>query len=433
MRRRLFCLATISSVLMSLPSRANAHVKWFSHYDIAGVPTDLEMAFNTEFVVLFALSVSLLLFGAAIESLAPGRVLLSGLNRITAPLESNAEVLIRASCGFLLVSLWALGGIILTPELKTSQQWISWLQLAMAAGLLWRRTLVFTAVGFVVLYGIAMYHYGAFHLLDYPIFIGLAAYLTLIGCQKSLFGIRPLDVLRVSVAITLMWASVEKWAYPEWSRPIIEATPGMTLGFSREVFMQAAGVIEFALSFALLLGPLVRRTAAIILFAMFISAVGPFGKIDAIGHAPIVGALAAIIGDKSPGGAIFAFGSRPAWRFVQSGAALLVSYCALLVFFVASYYLLHAELYGPMPIALCTCPAHKPERASFVSTVGPQPLSRSGPLCQVFLASSDWWSKLATPRKKASISLSGGPRSVPQTADSCGMSVVGAADALPPK
>ncbi|MFX8067266.1 DoxX family membrane protein, partial [Acinetobacter baumannii] len=96
-----------------------------------------------------------------------------------------------------------------------------------------------------------------------------------------LFGIRPLDVLRVSVAITLMWASVEKWAYPEWSRPIIEATPGMTLGFSREVFMQAAGVIEFALSFALLLGPLVRRTAAIILFAMFISAVGPFGKIDA--------------------------------------------------------------------------------------------------------------------------------------------------------
>jgi hypothetical protein len=35
--------------------------------------------------------------------------------------------------------------------------------------------------------------YGAFHLADYPIFLGIAVYLALVGLQKTLFGIKPLD------------------------------------------------------------------------------------------------------------------------------------------------------------------------------------------------------------------------------------------------
>jgi hypothetical protein len=53
-----------------------------------------------------------------------------------------------------------------------------------------------------------------------------------------------------------MWASIEKWAYPEWSYPLLTLHPGMTFGFTPQFYMQAAGVVEFALAFALLWTPL---------------------------------------------------------------------------------------------------------------------------------------------------------------------------------
>ena len=64
-----------------------------------------------------------------------------------------------------------------------------------------------------------------------------------------------------------MWASIEKWAYPEWSFPLLVEHPSMTLGFDPEFFMRAAGAIEFALAFALMWTPLVRRVGAIMLAA----------------------------------------------------------------------------------------------------------------------------------------------------------------------
>ena len=62
--------------------------------------------------------------------------------------------------------------------------------------------------------------------------------------------------------------------------------------------MQAAGAVEFALAFALMWTPLVRRVAAIMLAGMFVSAVLEFGKIDLIGHTLIVVVLLGIIGDR---------------------------------------------------------------------------------------------------------------------------------------
>ncbi len=139
--------------------------------------------------------------------------------------------------------------------------------------------------------------YGTFHLADYPVFLGVAAYLALVGAQSQFFGMRPLDVVRWAAAITLMWASIEKWAYPQWSFPLINDNPSMTMGYDAEFFMQAAGVIEFTLAFALIWTPLVRRVAAIMLAAAFIAAIAQFGKIDAIGHALIIVVLLAIAAD----------------------------------------------------------------------------------------------------------------------------------------
>ena len=125
-----------------------------------------------------------------------------------------------------------------------------------------------------------IWEYGIFHLADYPVFLGVAAYLALVGLQRDLFGVSPLDVVRWTAGITLMWASIEKWAYPEWSYPLFSTHPDMSMGFDPDFFMRAAGAIEFALAFALMWTPLVRRVAAIMLSGMFVSAVLEFGKVD---------------------------------------------------------------------------------------------------------------------------------------------------------
>jgi len=224
---------------------------------------------------------------------------------------------------------------LLTPELKTDSTLVGMLQLGIAAGMLSRRTMPLSALGIAVLYGIAIDQYGIFHLADYPVFLGFAAFLALTGLQKDLFGLRPIDVLRWAAGITLMWASIEKWAYPEWSYPLFVVHPTMSLGFSPEFYMRAAGAVEFALAFSLVWTPLVRRIGAIMLAAMFISAVLPFGKIDLIGHSLIIVALFGIVADD---------GGKPAR--LRHSWLVPFAYASSLTVFLAAYYLAHKVLFG---------------------------------------------------------------------------------------
>jgi hypothetical protein len=128
-----------------------------------------------------------------------------------------------------------------------------------------------------------------------------------------------------------MWASIEKWAYPEWSYPLLNLHPEMTFGFSPEYYMRAAGAVEFALAFALLWRPLLRRVAAALLIEIFVGAVFEFGKIDLIGHSLIVVTLLGILADN---------GGKPAT--FRSASLLPVSYASALIGFLALYYGWHA-------------------------------------------------------------------------------------------
>jgi hypothetical protein len=352
--RRLSTLAVSALGLILICTRASAHIKWFCAYNVAGQPRGLENVLCPDFEVLTLTALLMLLSGYLIEMSMVGTALLAALNRVTSGLRDNTEVLMRATCGFFFVALWTKGGIILTPELTTTSSVIPWLQLGMAACLIWRRTLPITGLGIVGLFAYAVYQYGIFHLMDYPIFLGIAAYLVLTGLQRDLFGVRPVDILRWSAAVTLMWASIEKWAYPEWSFPLLNVHPQMTLGYNEEFFMRAAGMVEFTLSFALVLTPLARRTAALILSGMFISAVFQFGKIDAIGHAPIVAVLLAIIGDDFVGARFsrVRLGIKDAWERFDLRLSLWdfvlvpAGYCGALAAFLAIYYVLHSVLFG---------------------------------------------------------------------------------------
>ena len=318
-----------------LAGTANAHVKWFCSFDVAGQPRGLENVLCPDFEFLVGLTILTLMIGCLLEGTYLGLAMLRSLDRATAFLRDNTETMFRAGCAFFFISIWAIGGILLTPELKTSSTVVGAIQLGIAAGMLSRRTMPLSALGIAAIFMIATWQYGIFHLADYPVFLGVAAYLALTGLQRDFFGVRAIDIVRWTAGVTLMWASIEKWAYPEWSFPLLMDHPAMALGFSAEFFMRAAGAIEFALAFALMWTPLVRRFGAVLLASMFVSAVAEFGKVDLVGHTLIVVVLLAVVAD-------------------NGGKAVLVRYpwlvpaaygCALGTF-LAVYYLAHTVLFG---------------------------------------------------------------------------------------
>lgn len=326
-------LITATGIFTS--GQASAHIKWFCAYDVAGQPKGLENVLCSDFEYLSGLALLVLLIGCILERTVIAEALLNALDRATSGLRFNTDVLFRATCGGFFVALWTMGGVMLTPELTTTSTFIPWLQLAIAAGLIWRRTMPLSALGIVALYALAIRDYGIFHLMDYPVFLGIAAYLVLAGLQRTLFGARPLDILRWTTSVTLMWGAIEKWAYPQWTFPLFLTHPGINMGFDGDFFMRAAGVVEFTLAFALMWTPLVRRSAALILAGMFISAIFEFGKVDAIGHSTTIIIVLAIAADNA---------RLP----VQSRSWLLVpvGYGTALAGFLGLYYIVHAALFG---------------------------------------------------------------------------------------
>ena len=324
--------------LLTISSKAMAHVKWFSPYSVEKSPTAIsELLATPIFWILLGFITISMITATWFERRSLSQKLLAGINALTAELRHRVDDMMRVGMGVFLIALWILGEVILTPELKTDWTWVSWFQLAMALALFWRWSMPLTSLGILFLWCLGVWQYGLFHLLDYPIFLGIAIYLTITACPNSVFFPYRWDVLRWGAAITLMWASIEKFAYPDWSFPILEAMPSLTLGLSKDHFMMLAGLAEFALAFALIWTPLVRRLSAVVLCALFLAAIIPFGKIDAIGHLMIILILIGIIVDDRP----------ISFRLRSIGTLVPLKYASLIGFTVA-YYGLQTLFYGDL-------------------------------------------------------------------------------------
>jgi hypothetical protein len=279
-------------------AKADAHVKWFAPYNVAQAPIRLAGVLNPTFIGLLVLTLVLLWIFCVLERTAIGATLVASIDEVFSLLRGKTETLMRAGTGGFFVAIWAHGGIILTPELFMNSPATEWLQLLIAIGLVFRVTMPVSALGMAFLFAEGIRAYGLFHMMDYPIFLGAALYLAVRGFgQTSLLGVRAVDILRIGASVTLLWASIEKWAYPEWTYPILYAHQDLAMGLDPHFYMTAAGMVEFGLAFALLWTPLVRRMAAVVLMSMFISAVFEFGKIDAIGHSVIVVILLVVAAD----------------------------------------------------------------------------------------------------------------------------------------
>ena len=150
------------------------------------------------------------------------------------------------------------------------------------------------ALGILILYGEGIRQHGFFHMIDYVFFPGVASYLALsAGKRPSLQGVRT-PVLRISLAFSLMWVSIEKFVYPHWALYVMQQHPIITFGLEPHVVSQLAAIVEFSLAFSLLWTPLIRRAAALVLAVLMAVAILEFGKIDAIGHIIPIALLIAI-------------------------------------------------------------------------------------------------------------------------------------------
>jgi hypothetical protein len=253
----------------------------------------------------------------------------------------------RSSIAAFFVAIFAVGGIYLTPDLKTDSELISWAQLLIAACVFSRRTMPIAAAGIITLWVVALREYDFFHLLDYlALGVGVAAYLVLASSHDEKWRARRFLALRWGIAIALMWSSLEKFAYPNWFYPLVEEKPFLTFGMPRDVFIPMAGVAEFTLGFGLLWTPLVRRLSAVALLLIFFTAVYPFGRIDLVGHALIMAALFLVAADPSREAKALVVRMPNTLPRFGSLASVPAGLAVALVVLVSGYWGLHGVFYG---------------------------------------------------------------------------------------
>lgn len=342
------------------PAVAEAHVKWFVKYNLLAPPRPLERVVTSEYFVGVGLAVLALMFVVA----AADRWL---CERDVAAQRQMRELSARAAPWFplglrlgvavFLVAAFAFGcagnAMILTPELHTPRAWICWLQLALALCALTRRTAPLAGLGIVFLYFYGVAGYGLYHMLDYPIFVGIAVYLIIDGWYDGRHNALAHDIVRISAGVTLLWASIEKWAFPEWSFMLLAQRPGMTFGFNPEFYMVAAGFVEFCAAWLLITGLLSARAAALVLLTMFVSAIVPFGTVDAIGHLLIIVVMVMLIFGNNPIGMRLGARGRP----LATAAAHATAFAGALAFFFAIYYGGYYLSYGAVLARDRTAPA----------------------------------------------------------------------------
>jgi hypothetical protein len=295
-----FVACAIVSLLLTSIS-ATAHVKWFVNCNVTDDPLPATAVFTGTFFLFFAIFLVLFYIGCKCERTALGTNLSQFLDRITATLHRRSDDLLRSVAAVFFVLLWADGRLILTPELKASSIWLSAIQLLVPIYMFWRVTLPAAGAGIIVLYAYGVASYGLFHMLDYPVFVGLGVFFALSTSQNTKLTAFRFNFLRWTVASTLLWPSMEKFVYPGWVAPIAITHPEITLGFDVAAVVTAAGVVEAGLALALFWTPLVRRLAALVFILLLGAATFDFGKVDGIGHLVIITILLVVFAQ--PGGA----------------------------------------------------------------------------------------------------------------------------------
>lgn len=338
-------LLCVGFLLVSSSNTANAHVKWFSDYNLLCPPRSPSEIIFGEYFPIFCLVVGPIMFTTVYidhELVRRRSWLVESTGNLTDQVQPYFPTAIRFGVSAFFVAAASYGGFLLTPELKTEAGWVPLAHLSIALLVLHPRTAFLAGFGMAALYAHAVALFGLYHLLDYPIFLGVAAYIVIV----SLFGEGTADiaqsVMRWCTGITLLWAGIEKFAFPEWSFALLAEQPGLSFGFSAEFYMVAAGFVEFCCAYLLIAGSLSARGSALVLLFFFVSAIYYFGVIDAIGHSVIIIVLILLILGQNP--FPFRFQTIEPEQFAATHSVL---FFGTLFLFIVLYYGGHYLSYSP--------------------------------------------------------------------------------------
>jgi len=85
------------------------------------------------------------------------------------------DAIARIGTGVFFVMLWLIGDVILAPDLLGDAVFLPYLHLFAAIFALFESTMILSALCVLALYGYGVTQYGFYHMLDYMLFLGLAA------------------------------------------------------------------------------------------------------------------------------------------------------------------------------------------------------------------------------------------------------------------
>lgn len=289
------------AAFLALPFAAQAHVKWFTDFDGSKPPLPVSEVFTSTFIGFFIASVffNYVFFVGDRYAYKRGWFVEfdRGLRRFDA--FSIRIMAGAASVFFISLFLWHhFNGVsfYLTPELKTTEPIVPWVHLALGLLAFTRWTLPLVGVGILGLYAASVRQYGAYHMIDYLIFLGIAWFFLVSQVRHGSWRKSGFIVLYALMGLTLLWASVEKWGYPHWTYPLLERDPSLLMGMKPYPYMVLAGFVEFNVIFLLLgAASVVTRLIALGLEGVFVLAIFKFGLIDAVGHLMIIAILFVLI------------------------------------------------------------------------------------------------------------------------------------------
>ncbi|HEX8210587.1 MAG TPA: hypothetical protein VF584_10460 [Longimicrobium sp.] len=266
-----------------------AHVKWFSRFSFGDRPRNAGEVLTPTFFALALLSMATI---AAMVLLDRRLADVPAYRRVNDWLSSRSDravLVMRIGAGAALLLSWQADAM-LAPELRVAEGWLGWFQFALAFLLLFDRTVPVAGAGLIALYGIGVFRFGPFHMLDYVVYAGIGYYLAVSGAGEQKIRGSGLPALYASVGFSLCWVALEKMVYPQWGLYVLEQNPRLSLGLPLSFFLLAAAFVEFSLGYLLIIN-LLQRPLALVITLVFFTTTLVFGKVEVIGHTPIHAAL----------------------------------------------------------------------------------------------------------------------------------------------
>lgn len=280
-------LSTIGLLLLlfAFPLTVSAHVKWFADFNFGDRPLTLTEIATPLFFGLAVFSTVVIAVLVFVDRRLDHLFWYKRINALLMEQHHHSLLIMRVAIAAVLLILWA-SDHVLAPELVSSIPGLTWLQFLLAILLLFVPTVPIAGVGLILLYVIAIFEFGIFHLLDYLHYLGIGFFFAVSLLKQRSWRELRFPVLFATVGFALCWLALEKLVYPSWGLHILAQNPQLTLGLPPEIFLVGAAFVEFCLGYLLIIG-LLERPLSLIITAVFFTTTLVFGRTEIIGHTPL--------------------------------------------------------------------------------------------------------------------------------------------------